>query len=180
MLDETASRVLTVCARSGLFQMLRMPFGPAPAPPEMQSYVVKKFGELRDPETGEKICVRLMDDLTISSATFTDTAFMNNTAAFGAGLRILASEPSFTRCNISANRASNPGFGGGGAYIFKGGSPTSGHGGGPTSGHEGWHQRRGAGRAAPAETPKQTRELSRGEQKARSLIMSAKERKEYL
>ena len=59
MLDETTSRVLTVCARSGLYQMLRMPFGPAPAPPEMQSYVVKKFGELRDPETGEKICVPL-------------------------------------------------------------------------------------------------------------------------
>ena len=67
--DETASRILTVCARSGLYQMLRMPFGPAPAPPEMQSYVARTFGELRN-AWGEKICVPLMDDLSMSSWTF--------------------------------------------------------------------------------------------------------------
>ena len=70
LLDETTSRVLTVCARSGLYQMLRMPFGPAPAPPEMQSYVDRTFGTLIDPETGEQACVPLMDDLAISSRVF--------------------------------------------------------------------------------------------------------------
>ena len=52
--------------------MLRMPFGPAPAPPEMQSYVARRFGEIRDPKTGNPVCVPLMDDLTISSVTFSD------------------------------------------------------------------------------------------------------------
>ena len=50
--------------------MLRMPFGPAPAPPEMQSYVDRTFGTLVDPETGEQVCVPLMDDLGISSRVF--------------------------------------------------------------------------------------------------------------
>ena len=50
LVDEETSRVLTVCAKSGLYQVLRMPFGPAPAPPEMQSYVARVFGELRDPK----------------------------------------------------------------------------------------------------------------------------------
>ncbi len=33
LLDEETSSILTVCAKSGLYQTLRMPFGPAPAPP---------------------------------------------------------------------------------------------------------------------------------------------------
>ena len=70
LVDEATSRVLTVCAKSGLYQMLRMPFGPAPAPPEMQSYVSRTFGSIVDPKTGEKVCVPLMDDLNISSRTF--------------------------------------------------------------------------------------------------------------
>ncbi len=47
-----------------------MPFGPAPAPPEMQSYVSRKFGTLQDPETGEKFCNPLMDELFLSSHLF--------------------------------------------------------------------------------------------------------------
>ena len=35
----------------------------------MQSYVARRFGELRDPITGEPVCIPLMDDLTISSFT---------------------------------------------------------------------------------------------------------------
>ena len=58
-LDEETSRVLTVCAKSGLYQMLRRPFGPAPAPPEMQSYVMRVFGEIRYPATGDKVCILL-------------------------------------------------------------------------------------------------------------------------
>ena len=54
-LDEKTSRILTACAKSGLYQMLRMPSGPAPAPPEMQSYVTRKSGDLRYPETGKRI-----------------------------------------------------------------------------------------------------------------------------
>ena len=49
-----------------------MPFGPAPAPPEMQSFVAHTFGEIRDPKTGEKVCVPLMDDLPISSWSFSE------------------------------------------------------------------------------------------------------------
>ena len=78
-----------------------------------------------------------------SAATFTDTAFVSNTAAgAGGGLWIYGSgtNPGFTRCHISANHASNPDKGGGGAYILVGsatftdtafvGNTAAGHGGG--------------------------------------------------
>ena len=70
LVDEKTSRVLTVCAKSGLYRILRMPFGPAPAPPEMQSYVARTFGSIVDPDTKEPVCIPLMDDLTISSDSF--------------------------------------------------------------------------------------------------------------
>ena len=70
LVDEKTSRVLTVCAKSGLYRILRMPFGPAPAPPEMQSYVARTFGSITDPDTKEPVCIPLMDDLTISSESF--------------------------------------------------------------------------------------------------------------
>ena len=70
MVDEPTSRILTVCAKSGLYQVLRMPFGPAPAPPEMQSYVQRTFGPLVSPDTGDRVCEPLMDDIPVSSATF--------------------------------------------------------------------------------------------------------------
>ena len=47
MVDEATSKILTVVVRSGLYAVLRMPFGPAPAPPEMQSFVARVF--LDDP-----------------------------------------------------------------------------------------------------------------------------------
>jgi hypothetical protein len=45
-----------------------MPFGPAPAPAEMQGYVASVFGHLRD-EDGEEFVVCCMDDLAVSSVT---------------------------------------------------------------------------------------------------------------
>ena len=69
MVDEATSKILTVVARSGLYAVLRMPFGPAPAPPEMQSFVARVFGTIRDPDTGERVCIPLMDDLPVSSRT---------------------------------------------------------------------------------------------------------------
>ena len=46
-----------------------MPFGPAPAPAEMQSYVHRKFGLLRDVH-GKEFVTPLMDDIFISSPDF--------------------------------------------------------------------------------------------------------------
>ena len=69
-LDAPTTKYLTVCHRSGLYEWLRMPFGPAPAPAEMQSYVHQRFGTLRCARTQEKICAPLIDDLLISSSTF--------------------------------------------------------------------------------------------------------------
>ena len=45
-----------------------MPFGPAPAPAEMQGYVARSFGALRDRD-GKKFCSPCMDDLKVSSKT---------------------------------------------------------------------------------------------------------------
>ena len=66
LLDEETQRVLTVCHQSGLYLMLRMPFGPSPAPAEMQSYVARVFGSLRG-RNGKPFCTPLMDDLAVSS-----------------------------------------------------------------------------------------------------------------
>ena len=46
-----------------------MPFGPAPAPAEMQGYVATKFGMMTD-KRGEEFCTPCMDDVKISSKTF--------------------------------------------------------------------------------------------------------------
>ena len=48
LLDEDTKKLLVVCTESGLHEWQRMPFGPAPAPAEMQSYVATRFGDLRD------------------------------------------------------------------------------------------------------------------------------------
>ena len=45
-----------------------MPFGPAPAPAEMQGYVATKFGSLRD-KNGDEFCTPCMDDIKVSSHT---------------------------------------------------------------------------------------------------------------
>ncbi len=66
MLDEDTQRVLTVCHQSGLYLMLRLPFGPSPAPAEMQSYVARVVGALRD-RNGKPFCTPLMDELAVSS-----------------------------------------------------------------------------------------------------------------
>ena len=55
--------------RSGLYEWQRMPFGPAPAPAEMQSYVATRFGDLRDRD-GNRFVSPCMDDLKVSSTTF--------------------------------------------------------------------------------------------------------------
>ena len=67
-LDEPTKRLLVVCSKSGLYEWQRMPFGPAPAPAEMQSYGHSKFGSLRD-SSGEKFVSLCMDDLKVSSTT---------------------------------------------------------------------------------------------------------------
>ena len=48
-----------------------MPFGPAPAPAEMQSYVANRFGSLRN-KRGEEFVSPCMDDIKISSETFAE------------------------------------------------------------------------------------------------------------
>jgi len=70
LLGPKTRRMLIVCTRSGLYEWLRMPFGPAPAPAHMQSYVQQTFGVLRDKEQGTPYCTPLMDDICVSSATF--------------------------------------------------------------------------------------------------------------
>ena len=47
-IDDYTKRLLVICSRSGLYEWTRMPFGPFPAPAEMQGYVAQKFGSLRD------------------------------------------------------------------------------------------------------------------------------------
>ena len=69
LLDEETKKLLVICTRSGLYEWLRMPFGPAPAPAEMQSYVASRFGSLRN-KRGEEFVSPCMDDIKISSATF--------------------------------------------------------------------------------------------------------------
>ena len=69
LLDEPTRKLLVICTRSGLYECLRMPFGPAPAPAEMQSYVANRFGSLRN-RRGEEFVSPCMDDIKISSAKF--------------------------------------------------------------------------------------------------------------
>ena len=67
-ITEETRRMLVICSRSGLYKWTRIPFGPSPAPAEMQGYVAQKFGSLRDKRCKE-FCSPCMDDLKISSAT---------------------------------------------------------------------------------------------------------------
>ena len=67
-LDEATRRVLVICSRSGLYEWLRVPFGPAPAPAQMQSYVAQRFGALRNTR-GQEFASPCMDDILVSSAT---------------------------------------------------------------------------------------------------------------
>ena len=69
LIDEPTRKMLTICTRSGLYEWLRMPFGPAPAPAEMQSYVSSRFGRLKN-RCGEEFVSPCMDDLKVSSETF--------------------------------------------------------------------------------------------------------------
>ena len=71
LLDKDARKLLIICTRSGLYDWLRMPLGPAPAPAETQSYVSGKFGSLRNKHRKE-FASPCMGDLEISSATFED------------------------------------------------------------------------------------------------------------
>ena len=64
-LTEETRRLLVICSRSGLYEWTRMPFGPSPAPAEMQGYVAQRFGSLRD-KRGNEFCSPCMDDLKIS------------------------------------------------------------------------------------------------------------------
>ena len=68
LLDDETRRLLVICTRTGLYEWLRMPFGPAPAPAEMQSFVQNKFGLLCN-RHGNPVCSPCMDDLKVSSDT---------------------------------------------------------------------------------------------------------------
>ena len=46
LLDEETHKTLRVCTTSGIYEWLRMPFGPAPAPALMQGFVQKKCAPL--------------------------------------------------------------------------------------------------------------------------------------
>ena len=70
LLGPKTRRMLTICTRSDLYEWLRMPFGPSPAPAHMQSYAHATFGVLTDPETGAYFCMPLMDDIPVSSVDF--------------------------------------------------------------------------------------------------------------
>jgi hypothetical protein len=72
LLGPKTRKLLVICTKSGLYEWLRMQFGPAPAPAHMQSYVAKEFGELLSPKTKMPFCTPLMDDLACSSATLED------------------------------------------------------------------------------------------------------------
>ncbi len=67
-IDKETKKMLTICSKSGVYEWQRMPFGPAPAPAEMQGYVATKFGALRDNDN-LKFCTPCMDNLKISSIT---------------------------------------------------------------------------------------------------------------
>ena len=69
LLDDDTRKLLVVCHRSGLYEWLRMPFGPAPAPALMQQYVSESFSNLRTPSTGQPFCTPCMDDVVCSHRT---------------------------------------------------------------------------------------------------------------
>ena len=70
LLGYKTRKVLIACMKAGLYEWLRMRFGPAPAPAHMQSCVAKEFGELSSSATNEPFCTVLMRDLTCSSVDF--------------------------------------------------------------------------------------------------------------
>ena len=67
LIGPETRRMLTICSRSGLYEWTRMPFGPAPAPAEMQSYVSTEFGNLRN-ASGQEFVSPRMDDLKVRSS----------------------------------------------------------------------------------------------------------------
>ena len=71
LMDESTRKLVVICTRSGLHEWLRIPFGPAPAPAEMQSYVANRFGSLRN-KRGEEFVSPCMDDNKIGSETFAE------------------------------------------------------------------------------------------------------------
>ena len=62
LLDEDTKKLLVVCTESGLCEWQQIPFGPAPAPAEMQSYVATPLGDLRDWD-GNRFVSPCLDDL---------------------------------------------------------------------------------------------------------------------
>ena len=60
---------LDVETSDGIYEWLRMPFGPAPAPAMMQSYVYESFANLKNPITGKPFCTPCMDDISCSNKT---------------------------------------------------------------------------------------------------------------
>ena len=70
LLDEETRKKLRVCTTSGIYEWLRMPFGPAPAPALMQGFVQKKYAPLVSKATKKPHCTPLMDDIVCSSPTF--------------------------------------------------------------------------------------------------------------
>jgi hypothetical protein len=68
-LSPDTRKLSVICSRSGIYEWTRMPFGPAPAPAEMQRYVANRFGSLRN-RRGEEFVSPCMDDIKITSATF--------------------------------------------------------------------------------------------------------------
>lgn len=69
LIDKPTARILTICSRSGLPAWTRMPFGPAPAPAEMQRYVHVRFGSLRG-RGGREFVSPCVEDIKLSSKGF--------------------------------------------------------------------------------------------------------------
>jgi len=102
LLDEETRKLLVICTRSGLYEWLWMPFGPAPAPAEMQSYVAHRHGSLRNAQ-GEEFVSPCMDDLKISSETFEQHVLevqMLNESARGDGFEFKLKKGQFNQPSI--------------------------------------------------------------------------------
>jgi hypothetical protein len=67
-ITDATKELLCITTHLGLYEWTRMPFGPAPAPAEMQASVHTRFGTMTD-EQGQPFISPCMDDLLVTSVT---------------------------------------------------------------------------------------------------------------